>query len=215
MGALIKRFPRLARSEGGFALIELLIASALMIVVIGATLDVFSSYHKNSEANQSINDAQDGARNALDQMSRELRDATGSASNAAIIAATPWELDYQRVDPTSGSGALQFVRYCLDTTTRSLWRQTQPVASGLPPTGGNCPDASWPTRKWLARNVSNGGFRRVFTYNDQNPADVNAATPGLTSINSVRINLFLDASRAWSPRERQLATGVYLRNVGR
>jgi Tfp pilus assembly protein PilW len=210
-----KRMRRLAQAESGFTLVELLMASMLMIIVIGATLDVFSSYHKNSETNQSLNDAQDGARNALDQMSRELRDATGSASSAAIIAATPWELDFQRVDPTSSTNALQFVRYCLDTPTRTLWRQTQPVASGNPPVGGNCPDTSWPTRKWLASKVSNGGFRRVFTYNDQNPADVNAATPGLTSINSVRINLFLDASRAWSSRERQLATGVYLRNVGR
>jgi type II secretory pathway pseudopilin PulG len=211
----VRRISNRLQADAGFALVELLLASALMIVVIGATLDVFTSYRQNGETNQAINDAQDGARNALDQMARELRDATSSPTAGAVIDATPWELDYQRVDPTSSTSALQYVRYCLDTPTRTLWRQTQPVASGTPPVGGNCPDSAWPQKKAVARNVSNGGTRRVFTYNSQDPGDVNAATPTLTSINSVRISLYVDASWGNKSRESQLATGVYLRNVGR
>jgi type II secretory pathway pseudopilin PulG len=205
----------LARADAGFALIELLLASALMILVIGATLDLFTSYRQNGETNQAMNDAQAGARNALDEMSRELRDATGSATTGAVLAATPWELDFQRVNPKSSTNALQYVRYCLDTPTRVLWRQTQPVSSGVPATGGNCPDSSWPAKMTLAQKVSNGGFRRVFTYNSQSTGDVNAPTPALTSINSVQISLYLDASWAKHAHESQLASGVFLRNVGR
>jgi type II secretory pathway pseudopilin PulG len=213
--AAVRHFPKRVRADAGFALIELLVASALMILVIGATLDLFTSYRQNGQTNQAINDAQDGARNALDQMSRELRDATGSAAGGAVIAATPWELDFQRVNPNSSTNALQYVRYCLDTPTRLLWRQTQPVASGVPATVGNCPDPSWPTKTTLARNVSNGGSRRVFTYNSQTPGDVNAPAPALTDINSVLLTLYLDASWAKNSHESQLASGVFLRNVGR
>lgn len=210
---------RVIRSEEGLTLVELLVSMTVMIAVLGATLSALDAFQGNSQAAQTTNAAQDAARAALTRMTGDLRDATGTGTTAAVLSATPWNLVVQAPDqattPTpSNPMNLDLVRFCLDTTTRQLWRQSQPITSPSPNMTGNCPDSSWATSAQLAVNVSNGGTNRVFTYNAQNPSDVNAPTPALAAINSIRIRLLIDAGYARNGRTRQEATGVYLRNVG-
>ena len=64
---------RLVREENGFTLVELLIVCVVMLVVLGATLTTLNSFQSNAETNARVNDSQDEARRATDQLARDLR----------------------------------------------------------------------------------------------------------------------------------------------
>ncbi|MEJ7715464.1 MAG: prepilin-type N-terminal cleavage/methylation domain-containing protein [Thermoleophilaceae bacterium] len=66
------------QSEAGFTLIELLVAMTLSLVVLGATLDAFAGFGRNSRAVNVKNDSQQDVRAATDQLARELRNAVSS-----------------------------------------------------------------------------------------------------------------------------------------
>src|SRR4051812_34049376 len=209
---------QIVAGEAGFTLTELLVAAALLIVVLSAALAVFDIFGRNDKSNNALTAAQDTARTALDQMSRELINAQSSAGSPAVLEATPWDVVFQAPDPLgspspSNPGNLLAVRYCLDTPTGVLWRQWRSPTTSLPT--GDCPDVGWSSnRRELANRVANGGTRRVFTYNSQDPTDVNAAGPALGAINSLRISLVLNAGWVAHAATAHLATGVFLRNVG-
>jgi hypothetical protein len=167
-------------------------------------------------------------------MSWELRNATAyqvtaGGTGGAVTRATPWDIIFKTVDPTSTPGGgnvnnVQRVRYCLDTTTKTLWRQWQTWTGAGPtaPADVNCPGTGWTSgsstqvnKSVAATDVVNGGTRRVFTYNQQDASDVNAAVPTLTDISQVRANVFVDPNPGKAPAETDLATGVFIRNQNR
>ena len=68
----------------GFGLIELMIAMALGLLVLGAAIAVFQSNQRTFNANEGQNRIQEGARVAYELMSNDIRAAGGSAcSNLA------------------------------------------------------------------------------------------------------------------------------------
>jgi type II secretory pathway component PulJ len=218
------------REQQGHTLVELLAAMSLMILVIGSTLGAFDTFGHGTQTNQKLNEAQDAARNTLDLMSRQLRNASAYANDVAdtdpkaIVRADAWDIVFQSIDPMSTPAAgvvnnkqLQRVRYCLDTATNVLWRQRQTWSGATPavPAGADCPAAGWSEQIPVASYVVNGGSRRVFTYNSMDPNDVAATPPALSDITSVRASLFIDVNGSRAPAESQLATGVQLRNKNR
>jgi type II secretory pathway pseudopilin PulG len=223
---------RRLREESGHTLVELLAAMSLMILVIGSTLGAFDTFGRNTATNDQLNEAQSTARIALDRMARELRNASAYGTDpspgvdpSAVLRAQPWDLVFQSVDPltvpAAGAGnnlQLQRVRYCLDTATNVLFRQRQTwttATAPVMPSGADCPAAGWTEQSPVARWIVNSGTRRLFTYNQMNPADVSAATPALSDISSIRANVYVDVNGTRPPAETQLATGVHLRNKNR
>jgi hypothetical protein len=203
-----------------------------MILVIGSTLTAFDTFGRNTTTNEQLNEAQSTARIALDRMARELRNASAYGTDpspgvdpSAVLRADPWDLVFQSVDPLSvpagGAGnnlGLQRVRYCLDTSTNVLFRQRQTWTGAVTPAmpgGADCPAAGWTEQSPVARWIVNSGTRRLFTYNQMNPADVSAAAPALSDISSIRANVYVDVNGTRPPTETQLATGVHLRNKNR
>ncbi len=72
------------RGQHGFSLVELMIALALGILVVGAAFAIFHSNQRSYQANQGLNRIQENARIAFELISRDLRAAGGSAcSNIA------------------------------------------------------------------------------------------------------------------------------------
>jgi Tfp pilus assembly protein PilV len=221
------------RDERGFSLPEVLVSCILMIIVLSATLGALDVFGNTTSTNQRVSDAQDQARNTLDRMSWELRNATayqvGSGSGGTVTRATPWDVVFKTVDPTSTPGSgnannVQRVRYCLDTGTKTLWRQWMTWTTSAPamPPEADCPADTWKSqnstqvnKSVAATDVVNGGGRRVFTYNQQDASDVNAAVPNLPDISQVRANVFIDPNPGKAPVETDLATGVFLRNQNR
>jgi type II secretory pathway pseudopilin PulG len=219
---------RLLHEESGFTLIELLVSCAIMILVLGATLGALDTFGSTTTRDQKLLQAQDQARIALDRAARELRNgsayATDASQPAAIVRSGPWDLIVQTVDPQAPPGGslntlnLMRVRYCLNTTTSTFYRQAQKWTTATAPSlisDPACPAAGWTSQTVVATNVVNGGSRRVFTYNSGNAGDVNEAPPAAPDIASVRIGLWVDLDQTRPPAATQLVTGVFLRNKNR
>jgi type II secretory pathway component PulJ len=217
------------RAQDGFSLIELLVSCGLMIIVLSATLGALDVFGNTSATSQNVSDAQDRARNTLDRMAWELRNATTyqvgtTGTGSAILRADPWDIVIKTVDPTTTTTTsdnpnnVERVRYCLDTATDTLYRQVQTLTGSNPPDTpavAGCPGpsgAGWTTTTMAVTDVVNDGGRRVFTYNQQDQSDVNAPIPTLSDISSVRARLYVDVNPGKAPAETALSTGVFLRN---
>lgn len=213
---------RLLREERGeITLAQMLVAATMMLVVMGATLTVFSSAQKlNNDANER-QDEQDTARAALDTIAAQLRNLASPTADQpqAIDSAGPYDLVFQTVDrvgPNSGLNAsnVMRVRYCLGTTnTSTLYRQEQrwtTQATPAAPATPACPSTAsgWSTGKAVTQfvvNTRNGLSRPIFTYN--------AAT--VTDISAIHAQLYVDRDIVHGPRETVLSSGVFLRNQNR
>lgn len=198
---------RLVREESGLTLVELLVAATLLVVVLTATVRPLNAYERTASQNRAQNDAQARARITLDRMERELRNIAGQTQFVEKGGAS--DLVFQTVDPLSApSGTnsinVERVRYCLNTTTQFLWRQTQTWTTSTPPavpSTTSCPDSAWTTQAITADQVTNG-TRAVFSYNNTD----------LTAITLIHTDLYIDVSPTLRPPESVLSSGVYLRN---
>jgi prepilin-type N-terminal cleavage/methylation domain-containing protein len=224
---------RVAREQSGFTLVELLTAMALMILVLGATLSALEVFGNTAARDQTLLQAQDSARLGLDRIARELLNATAHTSTtgastqpSAVLRADPWDLIMLTVNPASPGGGnqnalnLMRVRYCLSTSTSTLYRQWQTWTTATAPamvTDTACPSSNWGAnnKSVVATDIVNGTSRRLFTYNNGDAADVGSTPPALEDIASVRMALWVDPNPGKAPAETQLATGVFLRNKNR
>lgn len=205
---------RLAREEGGFTLVELLLACVLMLVILGATLTTLNSFQSNAETNARQNDSQEEARRATDQLARELRNLASPTNEEpeAIKRALPHDLIVQSVADvrpavTSNARNTQYVRYCYDAATSRVVRQRLTWTDALDPafpSGVGCPAALWETTEVMAQDVVNGG-RPLFTYNDGDRLKVT----------EVHTSLYVDVNPGTRPLETSLFTTVFLRNQNR
>lgn len=205
------------KGERGFTLVEVLMASTLMIIVLAATLTVFEQFVTTSTRNTKQNDAQDVARTTIDQVARQLRNLalpTPQSPNSIDIASST-DLVFKTADP-----GRRRVRYCLQTTSPystsngALWLETQTGAAGgadpaLPSTA-TCPvtpaAGGWSSQRLVASNVTNlnGGSRPIFQFN--------APTTTSSKITEVHVALFVDVDPLRPPAEARISTGVFLRN---
>ena len=199
------------RDERGLALTELLVASSLMIVVLGATLTTFDQFNTITRTNQLQNDSQEQARRATDRLSRELRNPTPAPLQPQTIErASGADVVFQTIDD---QGAARRVRYCQAAGGSSaiLWRQSQAFDATAPlPSTGSCPASS--NGPWVDTAVAEGvvnGSRPVFSY------VYGSGSSSLTDITAVRTELFVDQDPDARPAETRLASGVYLRNNSR
>ena len=221
-----RRLRALLRDESGWTLMELVIASALLVIVMGAALAPFEVLGRTDRATQNQNDSQDNARNVMAEMARKLRNVSGQ--NQLVNLASPYDVVFETVDPdappagSSNARNLMKVRYCLDTSSAGaslidgqLWEQTlRWTTAGVPTTlpSATCPDASWgQARRILADHVTNKATS----------ADRPAAAPlftyfpnagNLDTITSVRVAFHTDLAWDEAPGETELTSGIFLRN---
>jgi type II secretory pathway pseudopilin PulG len=224
---------RLAREESGFTLTELLIASVLMILVMGTAFEGLRQFEGTSSRNNRQNEAQDRARNALDLMVRRLRnDASPTmGSPQAIERATGTDLIFQSVDAdplaagSQNAHNIMRVRYCLDDSVPSngkVWFQYQKWASpGAPtaPSSVSCPDGSWGNSRILVDHVVNdyGQTRPLWTIDCPSGYSASQCATGtdqamLARVKRLAITLWVDEQATKAPAESRLATGVFFRN---
>jgi prepilin-type N-terminal cleavage/methylation domain-containing protein len=209
---MTRALDKLAR-EDGMTLVEVLVVSALMLVVLGATLTTFNTFESNALANQRLNDAQDSARRGLDLMARDLRNLASPTPGLplAVDLAAPTDVIFQSEGKFKPAGSLNEqnttrVRYCLDTTNGNLYRQIQTWTTGVAPAvpSAGCGDTAWGSTMVAATNVVNG-TRPIFTYNATAP----------DQITEVSAQLFVDTNPGKRPAETDLQTSVFLRNQNR
>ena len=208
------------RSEQGeFTLIGLLTAIVIFTFVLMATYGAFDVFGRNVKDNQTRVEATDRARSASDQMARQLRNmATPTAIQPnAVVVASPYDVAFETVAPTGtppGNNLqnVEFVRYCLDATTRRLWYMELPPtsvsASTVPPTAGGCPGAGWSNARVLAGDVVN-------QYNGANRPAFGFDSTTLNNIRRVTVDLFVDTTPGYGSAEQEVSTAVDLRNQDR
>ena len=128
------------RREDGFTLVEVLVVCVLMLVVMGATLTMFDSFQQSVSTNQKQNEAQDGARNAMDLMARDLRNLASPTTDEplALDLMADQEIVFQSEGRDMPAGSLNVVehdrvRYCV-STTGDLYRQLQTWTTAAFPT---------------------------------------------------------------------------------
>ena len=211
--------------EAGFTLVELLVAMSISMVVLGATLDAFAGFDRNSRAVNVKSDSQAYARQSMGQLVRELRNAVSSGTPVAPLEkATPYDLIFQTVDhdlATAGGAntqKLKRVRYCLDSSNPSrerLLKQTQrwtTAIAPLAPASASCPSSAW--NAWggpvavADRLVNNGRPVFVFGYGP-------TGSTAITDIAGIQTNLFVNPEPASSRSGAELTSAVRLRNANR
>jgi type II secretory pathway pseudopilin PulG len=195
-------------------LVEVLLVSVLMLVVLGSTLTAFNRFERGARDSQNLNEAQDQARRALDLVARDLRNLASPTPSLplAVDLKEAKDLIFQSEGKVKEPDSLNAqntirVRFCLDTTTKVLYRQIQTWKTAAPPAipGGACGVAAgWNSTLVVATNVTNG-TRPVFTYNATEPDEVT----------EVGTQLFVDTTPTRLPAEVDLQTSVFLRNQNR
>jgi hypothetical protein len=208
------------RGEAG--LFQLLLAMAMSLAVLGATLTIFSGAEEINVAANKRTDTDDAARNTLDMIARQLRDLASPTAEQpdAVDKATAYDIVFETVDPVGPNSAdntsnIERVRYCLGGTpgAATLYRQAQRWTSatppGLPGTSA-CPSSvpAWSSSTpvaWGITNQAGGQDRPLFTYDAQDTSEITL----------IHAALYLDSGGTHSPGETALSTGVFLRNQNR
>ena len=219
-------------SESGLTLIEVLIASSLMLVVLSATLTTFEGFLKNNRKNERQNDQQQVARESIDQIVKQLRNLANPTTTVPTINyADPYRIVFQTTDPTK-----QWVSYCLDNDDPSneiLWYQTSAKGSIASQAGAACPSATtsddpttpdpsatddWANQNALVENVTNRlpSDRSVFEYAGFNGVAVATGGGGVvtdtSAITRVTATLFVDVNPGQDPGETSIQSGAHMRN---
>jgi hypothetical protein len=209
--------------RGEMTVAHMLVAMTVMLMVIGATLTVFTGAERlNREAGERTAD-QEAARTGIEELAAQLRNLASPTNDQpqAIDVAGAYDLVFQTVDrigPNTGLNAANVmrVRYCLGTTDATrLYRQEQRWTSQATPTAPSvtsCPGAAstigWSVTTQVAASVvnrRNGLNRPLFTYNATSATDISA----------VHIQAWVDRDITSAPTETPLSTGVFLRNQNR
>jgi Tfp pilus assembly protein PilV len=225
-----------AGREGGFTLVEVLIAAALSLVVLGGTLAIMDTFNHQYLASNQRNDAQDKARLGIDRIVRQLRNIASPITTPKLLErATPYDVVFQTVGTPSGSNTSgdQRVRYCVPSDTASgsaskevLISETQTWSTAAPPASPwssdpsvtiACPVSSLPSgvsgSTILVPNVTNRyqGTDRAALFSFNNSA---TAPSDLTTVTSVQINLFVNPTPTvtTAKTETELQSAAFLRN---
>jgi type II secretory pathway pseudopilin PulG len=212
-------------AEGGFSLIELLVAASLMIVVMGGVYGVLTVFEQSAARTTSQNEAQDTARAATDALAGQLRNLVmpANASAGPLEVSGPYDLVFETINPAGGGGSnstrVGRVRYCYDNSTPTgarVWVQTQTWTTATPPaipSTGICPAPEWGNQRIVADHLVNQ------LGNQNRPAWSTTSFPPTSTdpadIVGVRTDLFIDGDPTKEPPETRLTTGVALRNANR
>jgi type II secretory pathway pseudopilin PulG len=121
--------------QGGFTIVELLVAMLITVVVVAAILAIFSGFSGSFYGQMTRIQNQDDARTAINQVARYIRMATSSAGHDsslsnAIITALPQDIEFYC--DLSGDGVPERVRYYLDGATLLMQtREPEKTKTGL------------------------------------------------------------------------------------
>ena len=158
----------------GFSLIELMIALIVMLVISGAVFQAINLATQRAAAEQTKVDMFQEAREFMDQMSRDLRNAgypNPRNLNTSVLTASPVTNDPHaavglvKVDTgdlwfegdVDGSGTVSVVQYHLDTSTSNncpcLRRSQVPKITGDPLTGQTPPSYQIEVQGILDTNI--------------------------------------------------------------
>ena len=166
---LIARAGARARSdeESGFTLVEMVIATAILLVVLGMFLQTLTSLTKSEDRSQRLVTNEQNVRFELDQMSREIRAANPLVPLLNAVTAADYQNQIEMVLGPTG-GAQTVVRWTYITGQEEMLRQVMTDTSST---------ATVVSQSWYLNRVRNIETNTpVFTYYGQQGEDLVAQT---------------------------------------
>ncbi len=153
--------------ERGFTIIEVTIASAIMLTVLGMFLATLESLTKNEDRSQRLVSNEQNVRFEIDELARDIRASNPLLPLPNAASATTYNNQIEVVLGPTG-GTQQVVRWTYDTVAERLVRQVMSDASA---SATVVSQAFFLTK---VRNVETGS--PVFTYYGQQDEDLVAQT---------------------------------------
>ncbi len=112
------------RKESGFSLVELLVAMAMSVIVLGAVYSLYTHFIRTSTGEDKLVEIQQEGRAAVERLSKEVRAAGCYYRNTPIITATSDNFEFESdLDPDPSLGPWK-INYTLDTTNHELDRSS-------------------------------------------------------------------------------------------
>ncbi len=209
------------RRHAGFSLVELLIVMVVVLAVSGVILQVINLAGARSATEQTKTDVFQEAREFMDQMSRDLRQAgypSPRNMDAALFTQDPFindlhaaagvvevsDTDLRFEGDTDGTGTVKVVHYHLDTSTTNgcpcLKRSELPKIDGDPMTG-----QSTEQYQIEVQGVRNSNIFSAYTNGAAVGLPVDITTSGgntIAAVDTVQAVLTLE-STAIDPQTRQ------------
>jgi prepilin-type N-terminal cleavage/methylation domain-containing protein len=178
---------RRSGSEGGFTLIEFMIASLVMAIVLGSTVGLATQIQQAFQADMDDAAVQQEARFALEWISRELRSAASDPYNAVLPGQEIW------IDPNAGADNNDSIRFQADISGAT---PDLPPDGIIDDPGENVTIALDAANRVITRDDANAGGGAVamtdaiftdLSFTPLNDAGVATANPSLVS--SVRVSV--------------------------
>lgn len=141
------------RAQAGMTLVEVMLASALLVVVLIAVTGIAMSFDTRADEARDLVADHEAARQAVGRITLELRSAGPAASGAVLLRTAPSDLVFASDSLPEATGQWRAARYCHDGT--DLVRQVGP---GLAAPASACPDPDWGTPEPVAPAASADPF---------------------------------------------------------
>jgi hypothetical protein len=204
------------RSEEGLTLVELLVATAMALVVFAVTLSTLAAFSDSSQTLNRRNNSQNQARLDVEQIVSQLRNGNANGGTSVIEYAAADDLVFQTIGPSHTSTNDEQVRYCIApdpravSGTEALYTQTQPASSSPDLWNTTCGDQS--AGAALVADIMNG-HTDVFTYNGGPPPSDPTDKASLPLFRSVGIDLWVNPTPQDTNNAYELRSTVWLRNA--
>jgi prepilin-type N-terminal cleavage/methylation domain-containing protein len=215
----------LPRRQRGITLVELLVAMSIMLVlttmIIATWMSLTNAYSFSSRSDKQ----RDLARQAIDRMAREIRDAQEplGSSSPAINRAYPNEIrfysTFNNADASIPTTEPRLTRFIYRVTNAAAG--TGAVYREFPGPDGDFDTANDNVSHRLVDNVSNDGAGRdIFTYwsydpttSELEPSEGMTALADPSRVVEVGITLLVDLNPGKAPNYMDISTTVQPRNV--
>jgi type II secretory pathway pseudopilin PulG len=165
--SLRTRRRRARTDEGGFTIVEVMVATSILLLVLALVFGSLVSLTRNENRSQALVSNEQNVRFELDQLAREIRAANPLVPLLNAASAADYDNQIEMVLGPTG-GTQQVVRWTYDTSTLRMVRQ---VMSGTSSTATVVSQSFYLAR---VRNVESG--TPVFTYYGQQNEDLVAQT---------------------------------------
>ncbi|OFW60561.1 MAG: hypothetical protein A2133_11915 [Actinobacteria bacterium RBG_16_64_13] len=196
-------------SEKGFSITELLVALVVVGIILAAIYSVWFGMQRTYAFTENDIKAQNEARSALAEIvelvrtSRQPDTVSSEDLRYVIVTADDNALTFWADEDRDASHDLELVRFRVDETTRTLYRDTSQ-------TGDLTFDSSV---RLVGDWLSNGTSYPLFSYFDAGGTELSTPVTDLLAIRTVGVNLRVDIDTGEAPITHELSSVIQPRNL--
>lgn len=207
----LRRMTARTSSRAGYSLVEVLVAMVIMMIVLAGIYTIWFGLQRTYAFTEEDIDAQEQARNAMAEMvdlirtSRQPDAPPNDSLRYVIVSADANSLvSWTDVDRDVNHD-LELVRFRVDTTARTLFRDTSQSGDATFSTGSSVRLVG----NWISNNASNP----LFVYRDSNGSVLSTPVSDPLEIRTVVIDLRIDIETDKAPIAHRLTSVVQPRNL--